>query len=143
MRSLSLWGDSLAAVNSELPNSKSRPEAAPLDADNPNRFGEPSGGLLVMLAALFEDDIQAVYASGALASFQSLLSSQFLYVPHDAVVPGVLTIGDVADTAAALAPRPLRFRECWAFSRRHYSRSVSLLLKAIWVAIWRCGWAWR
>jgi hypothetical protein len=37
-----------------------------------------------------------------------LLDSPFLYVPHDAVVPGALTIGDLCDVAAALAPRPLR-----------------------------------
>ena len=30
-----------------------------------------------------------------------------MYVPHDSVVPGALTVGDVADIAAALAPRPL------------------------------------
>lgn len=30
------------------------------------------------------------------------------YFPHDAVVPGALTAGDLADIAAAIAPRPLR-----------------------------------
>jgi hypothetical protein len=29
-------------------------------------------------------------------------------VPHDALVPGALTAGDLCDVAAALAPRPLR-----------------------------------
>jgi len=37
-----------------------------------------------------------------------MLAAPAFYVPHDAVVPGVLTIGDVADLAGALAPLPLR-----------------------------------
>ena len=103
---VSLWGDSLAALNPP-----ERPEVVPYGVDNPNVEAEPSAGLLVLLAALFEDDVDAVYARGTLASFRSLLDSQFLYVPHDSVVPGVLTVGDVADIAASLVPRPLRL-EC-------------------------------
>jgi hypothetical protein len=67
--------------------------------------------LLVLLTGLFEDHVNAIYARGTFASFRSLLESQFLYVPHDSVVPGALTVGDVADIAAALVPRPLRV-EC-------------------------------
>ncbi len=100
---IALWGDSLADVNP-----KDRREAVPLDADNPNVYAEPTGGLLALLGALFEVDVKAVYASGTFASFQSLLDSQFLYVPHDAVVPGALTVSDVSDIAAAIAPRPLK-----------------------------------
>jgi hypothetical protein len=49
-----------------------------------------------------------VYAGGSFASFRSLLAGAFLYVPHDAVIPGALTVSDVPDIAAALAPRPVR-----------------------------------
>ncbi len=45
---------------------------------------------------------------GGLTGYQSLLQSPFCYVPHDVVVPGALTAGDLCDVAAALAPRPLR-----------------------------------
>jgi hypothetical protein len=103
---VSLWGDSLAPLNPP-----ERSEVVPYGVDNPNVQAEPSAGLLVLLAALFEDKVHAVYARGTFASFRSLLESQFLYVPHDSVVPGALTVGDVADIAAALAPRPLRV-EC-------------------------------
>jgi cephalosporin-C deacetylase-like acetyl esterase len=102
----SLWGDSLAPLNPP-----GRSEVVPYGVDNPNVQAEPSAGLLVLLTALFEDNVNAVYARGTFASFRSLLESQFLYVPHDSVVPGALTVGDVADIAAALAPRPLRV-EC-------------------------------
>jgi len=98
-----LWGDFLAAVNP-----KERGEAVPLDVENPNVYAEPTGGLLALLGALFENDVKAVYASGGVASFGSLLSSQFLYVPHDSVVAGAATVGDVADIAAAIAPCPLK-----------------------------------
>jgi hypothetical protein len=99
---VSLWGDSLAALNPP-----ERSEVVPYGVDNPNAEAEPSAGLLVLLTALFEDNVNAVYARGTFASFRSLLDSQFLYVPHDSVVPGALTVGDVADIAAALVPRPL------------------------------------
>lgn len=98
-----VWGDSLADIN---PSDRS--PVYPLRVDNPNVFAEPTAGLLAMLCGLFEDDVAAVYARGTLPSFRTLLQSQFLYVPHDAVVPGVLQSGDVAELAAALAPRPLR-----------------------------------
>jgi cephalosporin-C deacetylase-like acetyl esterase len=98
-----LWGDSFAPVNA--PN---RNLAVPLDADRLPDQSEPLGTTLALLAALFEDNVQAVYARGGLTGFASLLDSPFLYVPHDAVVPGALTIGDLCDVAAALAPRPLR-----------------------------------
>ncbi len=100
---IALWGDSLAEVNP-----KDRSEVVPHGVDNPNAQAEPSGGLLALLGALFEEDVKAVYASGTFASFQSLLDSRFLYVPHDTVVPGALTVGDIADVAASIAPRPLR-----------------------------------
>jgi len=101
-KKVSLWGDSLAALNPP-----ERSEVVPYGVDNPNVQAEPSAGLLVLLTALFEDDVSAVYARGTFASFRSLLDSQFLYVPHDSVVPGALTVSDVGDIAAALAPRPL------------------------------------
>jgi hypothetical protein len=103
---VSLWGDSLAALNPQ-----ERSEVVPYGVDNPNVEAEPSAGLLVLLTALFEDNVNAVYARGTFASFRSLLDSQFLYVPHDSVVPGALTVSDVTDIAAALLPRPLRV-EC-------------------------------
>jgi len=52
-----------------------------------------------------------VSARGGLLSFQSLLESPFVYVPHDVIIPGALTAGDLADLAAALAPRPLQLAE--------------------------------
>jgi cephalosporin-C deacetylase-like acetyl esterase len=103
---VSLWGDSLAPLNPP-----ERSEVVPYGIDNPNVQAEPSAGLLALLTALFEDDVNAVYARGTFTSFRTLLDSQFLHVPHDSVVPEALTVSDVADIAAALAPRPLRV-EC-------------------------------
>lgn len=100
---LGLWGDSLAPVNAT-----DRNLAVPLDADRLPDQSEPLGTMLALLAALFEDNVQAVYARGGLTGFATLLDSPFLYVPHDAVVPGALTAGDLCDVAAAVAPRPLR-----------------------------------
>ena len=44
---------------------------------------------------------------GGLVSFASVLEDRFCYIPLDAVVPGILEIGDLPDVAAAIAPRPV------------------------------------
>ena len=100
---VALWGDSFAPANPE-----GRDLAVPLDADPFPHQAEPLGGLLALFAALFEDGVRAVYVRGGLTGFESLLQSPFFYVPHDALIPGALTAGDLCDVAAALAPRPLR-----------------------------------
>jgi dienelactone hydrolase len=95
----SLWGESFTPAN-------------PLDTDFqvPKRvsgrphFSEPLGGLLAMLTALYEDDIKAVYIRGSLSSYQDVLAGPYVYIPHDVIVPGVLTKGDLVDLAASLAP---------------------------------------
>jgi hypothetical protein len=43
-----------------------------------------------------------------IAGYQSVLRDRFCYVPHDVIVPGALTAGDLGDVAATLAPHPLR-----------------------------------
>jgi hypothetical protein len=100
---IALWGDSFAA-----PNPVDRRLEVPLDADKLPDLAEPLGGLVVLLGALFEDDIRAAYVRGGLVSFQSVLENPFCYVPHDAIIPSALTAGDIANVAASLAPRPLR-----------------------------------
>ncbi|OAI45398.1 hypothetical protein AYO44_12900 [Planctomycetaceae bacterium SCGC AG-212-F19] len=98
-----LWGDSFAPANPA-----DRDLKVPHGIDGRPSQSEPLGGLLALLGALYDDDIRAVHAQGGLSSYQAVLESPFCYLPHDAVVPGVLTTGDLGDVAAALAPRPLR-----------------------------------
>jgi len=100
---LALWGDTFAPVNPP-----DRDLRVPLDADPLPDQAEPLGGLLALFGALFEQDVQAVCAQGGLVGYQALLESPFCYLPHDVVVPGALTAGDLSDVAAALAPRSLR-----------------------------------
>jgi dienelactone hydrolase len=104
---IALWGDSLAPANPP-----GRSEIVPHAADHPNVQSQPGGGLLVMLAALFEDDIDLVYNRGSFASFGSLLDSPFLFAPHASIIPGALTHSDIPDIAAVLAPLPLRLSDC-------------------------------
>ena len=70
---------------------------------------EPLGGLLAILAGLYEDNIQTIAVRGGLASYLSLLDDSFTYVPGDVIVPGVLEAGDISDVVAALAPRGTLF----------------------------------
>jgi hypothetical protein len=99
---MALWGDSFAPANDLRRNL-----AVPFDAEPFPGLCEPLGGLLALLGGLFED-IRAIYLCGGLIGYASLLESPFCYVPHDSIVPGALTAGDLCDVAASLVPRPLR-----------------------------------
>jgi hypothetical protein len=100
---IGLWGDALAPHNPP-----GRDLAVPFDAEPFPELCEPLGGLLALLAGLFEPEIRVVYLCGGLIGYASVLDSPFCHVPHDVMVPGVLTVGDLADVAAGLAPRSLR-----------------------------------
>jgi hypothetical protein len=63
--------------------------------------------LLALLGALYEDNVRTIAIRRGLSSFLSILEDRFTYVPEDIIVPGILEVGDIADAAAALAPRPL------------------------------------
>jgi dienelactone hydrolase len=102
---LALWGDSFAPVNPH----DARVEV-PWDAEKLPAQAEPLGGLLALFGALYEDDVRAVHIHGGLASWQTLLQSQFCQVPHDVIVPGALTAGEIGDVIAALSPRPVSMR---------------------------------
>jgi hypothetical protein len=100
---IALWGDSFAR-----PNPADRNLALPMDAEPYPKLAEPLGGLLALFGALFEEDVRAVVVRGGMVGYESLLRSPFGYVPHDALIPAALTMGDLAGVAAALAPRALR-----------------------------------
>ncbi len=103
---ITLWGDSFAP-----PNPPDRRLAVPLDAERLPDHAEPLGQLVALFAALFDDGIAAIEVRSGLTRFASVLESPFCYVPHDCIVPGALTAGDLTDVIAALAPRPVRLRE--------------------------------
>ncbi len=100
---IALWGESFVAPN--LPETDFR---VPYDVDGRPQQSEPGPALLALLGALYDDDVRCVYAYGGLGELRSVLASPFIYAPHHALVPGVLTIGDLPDLAGALAPRPVR-----------------------------------
>lgn len=100
---VTLWGESFAATNPP-----DRNLVVPADADPQPAYAEPLGQLLVLFGMLFDEDVRAGYARGGLTSFRSCLQGPFCYVPADVIVPGALTAGDLADVAAAVAPRSLR-----------------------------------
>ncbi|MGE3805918.1 MAG: hypothetical protein AB7K24_14695 [Gemmataceae bacterium] len=102
-KKLALWGDSFAPVNPAERDLK-----VPRGIGGRPHQAEPLGGLLALLAPLYEDDVRAVYARGGLAAYESVFGSPFTYVPHDVVVPGVFAAGDLGDVTAVLAPRPVR-----------------------------------
>jgi hypothetical protein len=97
-----LWGESFAPENGP-----DRKLAVPHGIDGRPRTCEPLGGLLAMLGALYDDQVQAVYCGGMLTGYLSALDTPFVYLPHDVVAPGILATGDVGELAAGLAPTSL------------------------------------
>ncbi|HUS05603.1 MAG TPA: hypothetical protein VMZ52_04885 [Bryobacteraceae bacterium] len=51
--------------------------------------------------------MRAVATHGGLAGYLTALEQPLAYIPIEDVIFGVLKSGDIADMAAALAPRPL------------------------------------
>lgn len=98
-----IWAESFAAPNPPDKDVRVPWDAAPLPTQ-----AEPGPALLALLGALFEKDIVAVHAGGGLASFASVLKSPFLWLPHDAIVPGALAVSELSDLTATLAPRPVQ-----------------------------------
>jgi hypothetical protein len=100
---IAVWGDSFAGVN---------PSGMLIDQSVNQQPGpqvihqaQPSGSLLALLTAFYEDDVRAVAVRGGLVSYLSVLRDRFCYVPQDIIVPGILEIADVDDLVALLAPR--------------------------------------
>ena len=98
---VAVWGDSFAPTNP--------PDFVdPLIGEGADpHLSEPAAGLLAILTGLFEGHVSCVVAAGALTGYASLLDHTHCYVPHDALVPGALTVGDMPDLVAALRPRPV------------------------------------
>jgi hypothetical protein len=100
---IAIWGDSLAPVNPS-----NRNLSVPHGIDDAPDQGEPGGPLLAIFAGLYDDNLAAaVSARGGLVGWQSVLESEFLYLPHDAVIPAALTVCDLDGVVEALFPKPV------------------------------------
>ncbi|MFO0818690.1 MAG: hypothetical protein U1A77_12160 [Pirellulales bacterium] len=101
--SVGIWGESLVEANG--PNVRTD---TPHDASPEAKIGEPGAGVLALLASLFDDRVERVLARGMIGGYTTFLDGPFVHVPHDVVVPGALTLGDLADVAAVAGPAALR-----------------------------------
>lgn len=122
---IGLWGDSFTPENGP-----DRRLDVPLGSGEEPPSAEPLGPLLALLTGLFEDEVAAVVAQNGVIGFRSALQSPFVGIPHDVVVPGLLTAGDVSDLAAVLAPQPLLLQ-----------RFVDAANRAVSVEAARASWA--
>jgi hypothetical protein len=94
---IGLWGEALVAANPmdvqlRVPHGVARPAQS-----------EPLGDMLALITPLFEPDVRCVYSRGGLHDFVSVLSSSYVLIPHDVVVPELLTVADLPEIATMLA----------------------------------------
>jgi dienelactone hydrolase len=105
-REVAMWGDSAGDL---LP--REAPFKYPHRVERRPNALQPSGALLALLFGLYEDEVTRIYTRGGLVKYQSALDSQFVQIPHDCIIPGLLREGDLSDLVAALAPREVRLSQ--------------------------------
>lgn len=103
---LVLWGESFTEPTPPQTNF-----VVPHTAENRPRSPEPLGGLLALLAALYEPEVRGVYAHRGLASYASALRDPGCFLPHDVVIPGAMVAGDVVVLVRGLAAREVVLHE--------------------------------
>jgi len=104
-RRIALWGESFAPGN---PDNLWVDELATWPVSpRIQHFASPLGAHLALFVALFDKEIRAVAARGALESYCSLLERNITYMPFDIIIPKVFQAGDISDICASLAPVPL------------------------------------
>jgi len=99
---VAIWGESFASVHGA-----DKAIAAPLDADPYPTLAEPMGGVVALLTAKQTSFVKAIVIRGGLTEYDSMLESAYFYLPHDAVPPGMLRVGDLPKVAKSLKT-PLR-----------------------------------
>lgn len=86
-----LWGDS---PSNTIPHNTN----FNLPRDDDSIFPlqpEPLGGMLSLFSALFNDGVKAIIIKGGLASFASALNHHLVQIPHETVIPGIFSMGDI------------------------------------------------
>jgi hypothetical protein len=101
-KKIAMWGDSFAPTNE-----RNRTIAVPHDASGALQIGEPGGGILAALARVYEDGVRALYIRDRLDSYTRLGDQPYLYLPHDAIIPGGLPAGDLIAVTISF-PGPIR-----------------------------------
>jgi dienelactone hydrolase len=128
---LAVWGDSDAQPNpprvllEEMAGWRLSPQI--------QQQAEPLGGLLALLAGLYEDNVKVVAVRRGLTGYLSILEDNFPYVPSDVIVPGSAEAGDLSDIAAALAPRPVLLTEMVDGKNRMQGEATGQTATAEWL----------
>jgi hypothetical protein len=68
----------------------------PLELDQP-KLANITAPMLVLLSCYFEDKPLKAHVRGGLVNYRSLLESQFVHVPLDAIIPGAIPAGDIEE----------------------------------------------
>ena len=98
-----LWGDS---PSNTIPHNTN----FNLPRDDDSIFPlqpEPLGGMLSLFSALFNDGVKAIIIKGGLASFASALNHHLVQIPHETVIPGIFSMGDIPLLINALGTRTI------------------------------------
>jgi dienelactone hydrolase len=102
---IGLWGDSFSEPNA--PDFRFYQSPGQQQGPVQQRQAEPLGPFLVLLTALYEENVKAIATRGGLISFASALENSFCQIPQDVIVPGFLEVTDIGEMVNTIAPRPI------------------------------------
>jgi hypothetical protein len=80
------------------------------DANNLHVIGKGTAALWCLYAAAFDERIRSLACDQCLLSYRSITESDRYLYGADVFIPDVLLHLDLPEIAAAIAPRPLKFR---------------------------------
>jgi cephalosporin-C deacetylase-like acetyl esterase len=83
-KALAAWGDSFAR-----PNAPEAKLAVPLDAGEFPQISEPNGALLATLFTFLNGE-KVIYTRGGLLELATMQDSPYIYLPHEAIIPGIV-----------------------------------------------------
>lgn len=96
---LAVWGDSTAPTNP-----RDAQLVVPHAIDRRPHVVEPTGQLLALILSLYDSSVSKVLVSNGLHSFQSVYDRPTVHVPHEVVIPNMLTLGDLSDFGSSYLP---------------------------------------
>ncbi|PCJ56912.1 MAG: hypothetical protein COA79_17390 [Planctomycetota bacterium] len=102
---ISLWGEGFSDPNGKS-GAKFKFEETGFRQTGPHKMNyvEAMGMIVSLFSAILSDEvkIKSILARGGLISYESVLMNRYYYIPHDLIIPNILTKLDLRDVMESL-----------------------------------------